>query len=105
MSVTPLPSALLAAAGRRRLRTAGILATACTMFAPLTAATLSTAACAVRRCGLVGSDRDFQAVAQSVGAVDDDALARRKSRGYGGDIAVDRAGRDLPHRDGVVGVD
>ena len=70
-----------------------------TIGATLAAALPAAAACAAWRRGLIRRDDDFQAVAQAVGAVDDDALAGRETRRDGGRVAVDRAGHDRTYRD------
>src|SRR6516165_4445079 len=57
-----------------------------------------------RRAVLAGNSH-LQSVAQTIGAVDDDALAGRQTGIDRGDIGVDRSGADLPYRNRVVGID
>src|SRR5262249_31773885 len=61
---------------------------------------------AARRRALAGGTQDdLGAVAQLVGAVDDDPVAGLQARQHGHLVAVGRAGLHRPHGDGVIGVD
>src|SRR5215472_8447629 len=91
------------------LRAAALAAAALTAVATLSAIVRRAAG----RRDLFAVDRrdiDLEAVAQPVGAVGDDAIARLQAaldRGQADIIGrhVSRAGRDLPHRDGAVGIE
>src|SRR6516162_9259136 len=90
----------LSAGGRWLMRTAGML----------TGRLILAGRCAARsgwpsRGAVLAGNGHLQSVAQTISAIDDDALACRQSGIDRGDIAIDWSGADLPHRNRIVGID